>query len=74
MDALRTPPSRGRSLVRPIFAIGAIAVGVPLVLAGCGSDNTATQSSTASALLTEKQLSEPADTAAITSTWRFYAE
>lgn len=38
--------------MRPIFAIGAIAVGVPLVLAGCGSDNTAAQSSTASARAT----------------------
>ena len=49
MDALRTPPSRGRALIRPILAFGAIAIGVPLVLAGCGSDNTAAPSLTSPA-------------------------
>lgn len=41
MDALPTNPSRGRLRVRPLLAIGVFALGVPLVLAGCGSDKVA---------------------------------
>ena len=42
-------PLRGRLRVRPLLAIGVFAVGVPLVLGGCGSDKVAVPSSVASA-------------------------
>ena len=40
MDALPTLPLRIRLRVRPLLAIGVFALGVPLVLAGCGSGGT----------------------------------
>ena len=50
MDALPTHPSRGRLPVRPLLAIGVFALGVPLALAGCGSDKIAAPSSAPSSV------------------------
>ncbi len=52
MDALRTLKLRDRRRMRPVLAIGVFAVGVPLVLAGCGSDKVAAPSSAPASVAT----------------------
>ncbi len=54
MDSPRTLPSRGRLRVRPVLLISAFALGVPLIIAGCGSDKVAPPRSAASATATDR--------------------